>query len=161
MENELSRVVNALPGFVWRADPDGSVDFLNQRWCDYTGVSLEDACGSGWQTAIHPDDASRLLDYWRSLLESGPPGEFEARLRRFDRTFRCVLIRAVLVRHVTGNLVKWFGQKTGIEDRERVEDLLAGEKRLLEMVAGGHSMSGILEALCQLVESTASGCYCS
>ena len=81
MENELSRVVNALPGFVWSAAPDGSVDFLNQRWCDYTGVSLEDACGSGWQTAIHPDDAARLLDYWRSLLESGQPGEFEARLR--------------------------------------------------------------------------------
>jgi len=77
MENELGRVVNALPGFVWSAAPDGSVDFLNQRWCDYTGVSLEGARGSGWQTAIHPDDAAQLLDYWRSLLESGQPGEFE------------------------------------------------------------------------------------
>ena len=161
MENELSRVVNALPGFVWSAAPDGSVDFLNQRWCDYTGVSLEDACGSGWQTAIHPDDAARLLDYWRSLLESGQPGEFEARLRRFDGTFRWFLIRAVPLRDATGNLVKWYGQHTDIEDRKRAEAMLAGEKRLLEMVAGSHSMSGILEALCQLVESTASGCYCS
>src|SRR5258705_1100813 len=161
MENELSRVVNALPGFVWSAAPDGSVDFLNQRWCDYTGVSLEDACGSGWQTAIHPDDAARLQDYWRSLLESGQPGEFEARLRRFDGTFRWFLIRAVPLRDEAGHLVKWYGQNTDIEDRKRAESLLAGEKRLLEMVAGGHSMSGILKALCQLVESTASGCYCS
>src|SRR6266446_3730755 len=161
MENELSRVVNALPGFVWSAAADGSVDFLNQRWCDYTGVSLEGARGSGWQTAIHPDDAAQLLDYWRSLLESGQPGDFEARLRRFDGTFRWFLIRAVPLRDATGNLVKWYGQNTDIEDRKRAEALLAGEKRLLEMVAGGHSMSGILEALCQLVESTASGCYCS
>src|SRR3989442_117300 len=161
MENEFSRVVNALPGFVWSAAPDGSVDFLNQRWCDYTGVSLEDACGSGWHTAIHPDDAAQLLDYWRSLLESGQPGEFEARLRRFDGMFRWFLIRAVPLRDEAGHLVKWYGQNTDIEDRKRAEALLAGEKRCLEMVAGGHSMSGILEALCQLVESTASGCYCS
>ncbi len=161
MENELSRVVNALPGFVWSAAPDGSVDFLNQRWCDYTGVRLEDACGSGWQTAIHPDDVARLVEYWRSLLETGQPGEFEARLRRCDGTFRWFLIRAVPLRDEAGHLMKWYGQNTDIEDRKRAEALLAGEKRFLEMVAGGHSMSGILEALCQLVESTASGCYCS
>jgi PAS domain S-box-containing protein len=161
MKNELSHVVNAIPGFVWSAAPDGSVDFLNQPWCDYTGVSLEDAHGSGWHTAIHPDDAARLLDYWRSLLESGQPGEFEARLRRFDGTFRWFLIRAVPLRDEAGDLVKWYGQNTDIEDRKRAEALLAGERRLLEMVARGDPRQDVLEALCLLVESTAGGCYCS
>src|SRR5262245_27804919 len=128
MDNELSRVVDAIPGFVWSAVPDGSVDFVNQRWCDYTGVSLQDACGSGWQTAIHPDDAERLLDDWRSLLKSGRPGELEARLRRFDGTFRWFLIRTVPLHDETGHLVKWYGQNTDIEDRKRAEALLAGEK---------------------------------
>jgi PAS domain S-box-containing protein len=161
MENELIRVVNAIPGFVWSAAPDGSVDLLSQRWCDYTGVGLEDARGSGWQTAIHPDDAARLRDDWRSLLESGQPGQFEARLRRFDGTFRWFLISAVPLRDETGRLVKWYGQNTDIDDRKRAEDLLAKEKRLLEMVAGGGSLTVVLEALCHLVEDAASGSYCS
>ncbi len=161
METELSRVVNAIPGFVWSAAPDGRVDFLNQRWCDYTGVSLEDARGWGWQAAIHPDDVDRVLDYWRSLLESGRPGEFEARLRRFDGTFRWFLVSAVPLRDQTGILVKWYGQNADIEDRKRAEALLAGQKRFLEMVAGGCSLTAVLEALCKLVEDAASGSHCS
>ena len=54
MENELSRVVDALPGLVWTALPDGHVDFLNQRWCEYTGLSIDEAYGRGWQTADPP-----------------------------------------------------------------------------------------------------------
>ncbi|HXN49258.1 MAG TPA: PAS domain S-box protein, partial [Bryobacteraceae bacterium] len=161
MENELNRVVNAIPGFVWSATPDGSVDFLNQRWCDYTGVSLEDGLGAAWQTAIHPDDSARLLEHWRSLVECGQPGEIEVRIRRFDATFRWFLIRAVPLRDETGRVVKWYGQNTDIEDRKRAESLLAGEKRLLEMVAKGCSLTAVLEALCGLVEAAASGCTCS
>jgi len=161
MENDLTCVVNAIPGFVWSAAPDGSVDFLSQRWCDYTGASLEDACGSGWQTAIHPDDAARLLGDWRSLLKSGQAGQFEARLRRFDGTFRWFLISAVPLHDETGNIVKWYGQNTDIDDRKRAEALLAAEKRLLEMVAGGCPLTAVLEALCELVEDAVSGSYCS
>ena len=160
MENDLSSIVNLLPGPVWSTTRDGGVYFLNQR-CDRTGVKFESASGMGWQTAIHPDDADRLLEYWRSLSKSGQPGEIEVRLRRFDGTFRWFLIRAVPQCDEAGHPVKWYGQNTDIEDRKQAESLLAGEKRLLEMVAGGHSLLGILETLCQLVESTASGCYCS
>ena len=56
MENELSRVVDALPGLVWTALADGHIDFFNQRCCEYTGVSVDEASGQGWQTAIHPED---------------------------------------------------------------------------------------------------------
>ena len=160
-EGRLRTIIDTIPGFVWSAAPDGSVDFLNQRWCDYTGVSMEDACGSGWQAAVHPDDADRLAHYQRSLQESGSAGESEGRFRRFDGTFRWFLIKAVPLREEAGHLVKWYGQNTDIEDRKQAETLLAGEKRLLEMMASDCPLAVILEALCELVEATAGGCHCS
>jgi PAS domain S-box-containing protein len=295
MENELRRVVDALPGLIWTALPDGRIDFVNQRWCEYSHLGVDEAHGGGWQTAIHPVDLPGLLERWRSILVSGEPGEMEARLRRFDGEYRWFLFRASPIADASGHLVKWCGTGTDIEDRKRAEEilnapwwlqasarehhfrsvadniealaalvtpagqvelvnrqaleyfgvtleelkcraiadivhpddilpvraawrqafeagrpydveerlrradgvyrwfhtrgfplrdtqgrillwylikrdvddlkrsetLLAGEKRLLEMVASCHSMSEILEAICRLVESTASGCYCS
>src|SRR3984893_12810112 len=287
MENQLSGVVDALPGLVWTALPNGHIDFLNQRWYEYTGLSVDEAYGQGWQTAIHPEDLPELLERWQSILASGEPGEMEARLRRFDGEYRWFLFRTCPSADASGQVVKWCGINTDIEDRRRAEEalraregrfrlivdglpalvtlrtpagalefanryyleyfgatldelkgwawadnfhpddeahvlgagrgsvetglpcdiecrrrradgvyrwfhlcgiplrdsdghivlwyllqtdineqkraeaLLANEKRLLEMVARGHSMSEILKALCQLVESTVSGCYCS
>src|SRR3977135_3452603 len=295
MENQLSRVVDALPGLVWTALPDGHINFLNQRWCEYTGLSVDQAYGWGWQRAIHPEALPELLERWRSILASGESREMEARLRRFDGEYRWFLFRTCPLVDASGQVVKWCGMNTDIEDRRRSEEtqrahwwlssfarehhfrsigddipgpaylitpageveivnrqgleyfgatleelkgraiadtlhpddradvvaawrravesghpydvearlrradgiyrwfhthgfplrdtdgrivlwyllqtdvddrkraeaLLAGEKRLLELVAGGHSTSGILEALCHLIESTASGCYCS
>jgi len=161
MKDELRQAIDTIPGFVWSALPDGSVDFLNQRWCDYTGVSLQDACGQGWRSAIHPEDLPQLADYWSSLLKSREPGEVEARLRRSDGTFRWFLIRAVPLYDESGRVVKWYGQNTDIEDRKRAETLLAGEKRLLEMVALGSELPTVLNALCTLVNDASSGCHCS
>jgi PAS domain S-box-containing protein len=159
-EQQLRTIIDAIPGFVWSATPDGNIDFLNHRWCEYTGGSMTDACGSGWQEAIHPDDADRLPAYWRSLLDSGDAGEFEARLRRFDGSFRWFLIRTVPLRDESGNIVKWYGQNTDIQDRKQAEALLEGEKRLLEMVAGDCSLTAILEELCRLVEATSANSRC-
>jgi len=161
MENELRRVVDALPGLVWTALPDGHIDCLNRRWCEYTGLDVGEACGRRWQIAIHPDDLPALLERWRSILASGEPGEMEARLRRVDGEYRWFLSRACPLADASGQIVKWCGMTTDIEDRKRAEALLAGEKRLLEMVAGGCSLTVVLEALCELVEDAVSGCYCS
>jgi PAS domain S-box-containing protein len=165
MENDLIRVVDAvfdaLPGLVWTALPDGRVDFFNRRWCEYTGLDVDHALGLGWQTATHPEDLPQLLERWRSILASGGPGEMEARLQRFDGVYRWFLFHLSPVSDSSGHLIKWCGINNDIEERKRAEALLAGEKRLLEMVAGGRSMPVILKALCQLVESTASGCCCS
>ena len=161
MNDEFRQAVDTIPGFVWSARPDGSVDFLNQRWCDYTGVSLEDASGHGWRSAIHPEDLPALVDYWSSLLNGREPGEFEARLRRSDGTFRWFLIRAMPLCDDGGRVVKWYGQHTDIEDRKRAETLLAGEKRLLEMVALGFELPIVLDALCTVVNQASSGCHCS
>jgi PAS domain S-box-containing protein len=93
MESDLNRVVDLLPGLVWTALPDGQADFLNQRWCEYTGLSIVEACGEGWQTAIHPDDLPGLLNRWRSILASKVSAEMEARLRRSDGEYRWFLFR--------------------------------------------------------------------
>ena len=307
MENELSRLVDGLPGLVWTALPDGQIDFLNQRWCEYTGLGLEEANGRGWQTAIHAEDRAELLKHWRSVvtcrvatglasgLAGGEPRELEARVRRFDGeyghflfricpladasgqvvkgcgiatmmvqrrgaeearseewrfsssaseshfrsiadsipalialmtpsgsvesvnrhaleyfgatleelkgwaagdtvhpddlsrvigawmrsvetgkpydiehrirradgVYRWFHARGLPLRDTEGRIARWCVQMTDIDDWRRTESLLAGEKRLLEMVAGGQALSEILEALCKLVESTARGCYCS
>src|SRR5580700_3024398 len=75
-------VVDAIPMLAWSAHADGSADFFNQRWLDYTGLSAEEARDWGWIVALHPDDLNGPVDYWRSVVDSGEPGEMEARLRR-------------------------------------------------------------------------------
>ncbi len=295
MENELSRVVDALPGLVWTALPDGQIDFLNQYWREFTGQCIDEASGRGWLAAVHPDDVPELNERWQSMLVAGRSGEMEMRLRRFDGDYRWFLLRAAPLADASGQIIKWCGVNTEIEehrraqetsharwwlwppareqhfravvddlpahaihltpagkidyvnrqvleyfgathgemqgrelgdlvhpddlpaitatfrkatetgrfddvesrlrrvdgvyrwfrtrgfplqdaqdrivlwyllrsdvdDRKRAEALLSGEKRLLEMVASGQAMPEILKALCQLVESTTAGCYCS
>jgi PAS domain S-box-containing protein len=95
MESELRRVVDALPGLVWTALPNGHIDFLNQRWCEYTGLGVAEACGQGWQSAILPKDLLEFLERWRSTLVSCESGEIEARLQRFDGEYRWFLFRCV------------------------------------------------------------------
>jgi formate hydrogenlyase transcriptional activator len=154
-------VVDAIPTLAWSARSDGSADFFNQRWLEYTGLATEQARDWGWTVALHPDDVNGLVDYWRSVLDSGEPGEMEARLRRFDGVYRWFLFRATPSFDADGRVVKWFGTNTDIEDRKRGECLLAGENLVLEMTARGGSLESILEALCRVVEQTASGCLCS
>src|SRR6266403_2177378 len=160
-EAVLRRIIDTIPSLAWCNLPDGSNEFLNQRWYDYTGLSPEEAHGWGWKAAIHPEDLPMLMQKWEALLEADNPGECEVRLRRSDGVFRSFLFRVEPLRDETCEVVRWYGTATDIEDRKRAEDLAGGEKRLLEMVTSGHSMQGILEALCQFVESMTSGCYCS
>jgi len=154
-------VVDTIPALAWSARADGSADFFNQRWLDYTGLSAEQARDWGWTVAVHPDDLNALVDYWRSVLASGEPGEIEGRLRQFDGEYRWFLFRATPSFDSDARIVKWFGTNTDIQDRKRAECLLAGENRVLEMTAQGNSLESILEALCQVVEENASGCLCS
>ena len=90
--NDL-RVVNAIPAHIWRSAPDGAVQFVNQQWMDYTGLSQENSQGWGWVSVIHHDDRPRLLDTWRGVLEAGQSKEAEARFRRFDGEYQWFLIR--------------------------------------------------------------------
>lgn len=122
VQNELSRVVDALPGLVWTALPDGQIDFLNERWREYTGLSVGEACGRGWHVAIHPDDLPKLLERLGFILASGQPGEIEARLRRFDGIYRWFLFRFCPLADPSGQVVKWCGIASDIEDRKLTEE---------------------------------------
>ncbi len=134
MENELSRTVDALPGLVWTAFPDGRAEFVNRRWCEYTGLSVDEASGEGWQTAVHPDDRPALLESWRTIVASGEPGEAEARMQRFDGAYRWFLCRASPITDAAGKVVKWCGINTDIEDRKRAEDALRAHEQRFRLI---------------------------
>jgi len=121
-EGDLRSIIDAIPTLAWSAGPDGSADFLNRRWLDYTGLSEKQAQGWGWGTAIHPDDVEGLVKHWQSALASGMPVEAEARMRRFDSAYRWFLFLANPLRDELGKIVKWYGTNVDIEDRKRVED---------------------------------------
>jgi formate hydrogenlyase transcriptional activator len=148
--------VDAIPTLAWSARPDGSAEFLNRRWLDYTGLSAEEASDWGWIAALHTEDRDRLMDFWRHLLDSGEAGEIEARLRRYDGDYRWFLFRVEPVRDNHGGILKWYGANTDIEDRKRAEALLAAEKRTLEMIASGACLADILERLCETIDAQAS-----
>lgn len=161
VETELSRVVDVLPDLIWTARADGSVEFLNQRWFDYTGMLREDALGTGWTSRVHPADAAPLAAYWHGLLQAGQAGRFEARLRGADGRYRWFLIRAVPLLDSAGGILRWYGQNTDIEDRKQAELLLASEKQLLGLMASGSPLAHILAALGTLVATTVEAAACS
>ena len=137
METELSRVVDALPGFVWTARPDGYCDFVSQRWCEFTGLRVEHAIGWGWEIAIHPDDRPRLDAQFRAILTARQPAEMEGRLRRFDGEFRLFSFRIAPVTDGAGRLIKWCGVNTDVEDRRRAEDSARALEQQFQMVVDG------------------------
>jgi len=149
------KIVDAIPTLVWCAQPGGANVFLNRRWRDYTGLSVEEGLGWGWKTAIHPDDLGGLTGKWQTLLAKGEPGESEVRLRRLDGLYRWFLFRVEPLRDDTGQVVQWYGTATDIEDRKRAESLRAAEKRTLEMIADGASLKDILDELCSSIDAQA------
>jgi PAS domain S-box-containing protein len=118
---DLRHAMDAIPQLVWSAFPDGSVEFCNRRWLEYTGLAAEQAQGWGWKTAIHPEDAAELVASWNRVLAEGVPGEAEARMRKTDGTFRWFLIRAAPMLNDQGRIVRWYGTNTDIEERKRAE----------------------------------------
>jgi formate hydrogenlyase transcriptional activator len=133
-EDKYRVMVDTIPTLVWCTLPDGSNEFHNQRWHDYSGLPEGEENGWGWKVSYHPEDLEQLLDKFRALLASGEPGEFEARLRRFDGEYRWFLIRAVPRRDETGKVVNWYGSSTDIEDRKRAEEKLREDERELRRI---------------------------
>lgn len=125
-EEAKGAIVNAIPILAWSTTPDGSADFFNQRWLEYTGLSEEQVKGWGWQVTIHPDDVERLVDRWKLSVASGSAtaAGAEARMRRFDGAYRWFLFRASPLRDESGNVLKWYGTSTDIDDRKRAEATL-------------------------------------
>ncbi|MBV8049944.1 MAG: PAS domain-containing protein, partial [Acidobacteriaceae bacterium] len=123
-ERNLVAIINTIPTAAWTTRADGYCDFLNQVWLDHTGMSAEQAQGWRWAEAIHPDDHAQLVKDWQSSLDSGIPVDTEARIRRFDGSYRWFLIRGNPLRDESGNIVKWYGTCVDIEGRKRWEQIL-------------------------------------
>ena len=137
-EDKLWHVIDTIPTLAWCNLPDGTNEFLNKNWHEYTGLSPEASHGWGWQAAFHPDDLPALMEKWNRMLISGEPDEIESRLRRYDGLYRWFLIRAEPFRDDTGKIVRWYGTSTDIDDRKRTE----GELRRSEaFLAEGQRLS--------------------
>ena len=123
-EHRIHRIINTVPGLHWSARPDGWVDFINQRWLDYTGMKLEQAVGWGWTPAYHPDEIEEVKVTWRTALAEGKPLEMETRLRRFDGEYRWFLERVFPLFDSAGQIVGWYGSDIDIHDRKLAEEAL-------------------------------------
>ncbi|HEX6483989.1 MAG TPA: PAS domain-containing sensor histidine kinase, partial [Ktedonobacteraceae bacterium] len=135
-EREIHALIDAIPQLVWTGRPDGYVDYCNQRWCDYTGMSTEQAQGDGWMQCMHPDDWQRVLALWQSAVQAGRPYEVEERLRQ-DTTgeYRWFLVRAVPFTDAQGQIVKYVGTCTDIEEQKRAEQRLKASEENWRVLA--------------------------
>jgi len=132
-ERELRDVVDTIPAIVWSALPDGSNAYVNSRFVEYSGMSAEHLAGSGWHAATHPDDLQRHERKWLACVRTGEVFEDEVRFRRADGQYRWHLQRGVPLRDEEGNILKWYGVLTDIEDRKRAEEALQrSEHHLVE-----------------------------
>ena len=116
-------LAEAIPQIIWTARPDGSLDYYNERWYEYTGMTLEETEGWGWQAVLHPDDVEFCVEHWKHCVETGEVYEIEYRFRRAsDSQYRWHLGRALPLRDEGGEIIKWFGTSTDIDDRKRAEE---------------------------------------
>ena len=124
-EQRYRFLADAMPQIVWGTRPDGSNDYFNRRWHDYTGLDFQAASGWGWQSVLHPDDLPACLDRWQRSLKTGEPYEVEYRLRRAaDGMFRWHLGRGLPMRDESGEIDHWIGTCTDIDDQKRAEEAL-------------------------------------
>jgi PAS domain S-box-containing protein len=128
-------LIEAIPQIVWTSTADGSVEFFNQRWYDYSRLSVAQSLDMGWQIMVHPDDVQHCLERWTAAVHNGDSYEVEYRLRRgSDNSYRWHLGRALPLRDRSGAIIKWFGTCTDIDDRKRAEEALRESKEQLSTI---------------------------
>ena len=123
-EAAFRTLADSVPQMVWMCTPDGLNVYFNQRWVDYTGLSLAESYGSGWNTPFHPDDRQPAWNAWNRATETGETYRVESRLRAADGSYRWFLMRGMPLRDAAGRIVKWFGTCTDIDDLKRGEETL-------------------------------------
>ncbi len=132
-EQEFRSLAEAVPQLVWAARPDGWNIYFNQQWMDYTGLTLEEGYGYSWGALFHPDDEQRAWEAWQRATQHREPYELECRLRRADGAYRWWLIRGVPIFNTNGDIQKWFGTCTDIEDLKQGEQALQENAKRLRL----------------------------
>jgi two-component system, sensor histidine kinase len=123
-EAKFRTLAHLVPQLVWMCTPDGLNVYFNQRWVDYTGLTLEESYGKGWNTPFHPDDKQRAWDAWNRAVATGEPYRVESRLRAADGSYRWFLMLGLPLQDGSGNIATWFGTCTDIEELKRAEESL-------------------------------------
>ncbi|HSN89779.1 MAG TPA: ATP-binding protein [Anaeromyxobacteraceae bacterium] len=116
------QLAEAIPQIVWTTDAQGQANWFNRHFAEYTGLGADAGRGPGWLGAVHPDDAPRAAERWAASVASAEPYEIEHRLRRADGVYRWHLTRAAPLRSSDGQVVKWFGTSTDIDDQKRAQE---------------------------------------
>jgi PAS domain S-box-containing protein len=141
-ELELRLLAESMPQIVWITEPDGMNIYFNHQWVEYTGLSLEESYGHGWNKPFHPDDQQRAWIAWQNATQHGATYSLECRLCRADGEYQWWLIRGVPVLDANGTIIKWFGTCTDIEELKQKERELFQTKAILQG-AMDQSLAGI------------------
>jgi len=135
-EARFRQLADSMPQIVWTAGPDGSVDYLNERWYEFTGKGRDVFGDVEWERVLHPDDVRQCHEQWYASVSSGEPFQIESRF--WDRRNSCwcwFMIRALPVRDSSGAIIKWFGTSTDIDEQKRAQDELRRANQDLEQFA--------------------------
>jgi two-component system CheB/CheR fusion protein len=120
-EHRFRTLAEAMPQLVWTGFPDGSRDYFNSKWADFTGVPVEELLGMRWRETLHPQDRDRIQAQWSAALKGEVPYDLEYRIRHVDGSYHWFKVRATALRDGAGNIVKWLGTCTDIEDQKQIE----------------------------------------
>ena len=131
-EKQLREVIETIPAMAWTSSSDGSIEFVNKRWQEYTGMSAQESASFGWKRAFHPKDLDRYVERRRTSLGSADSLEDEVRIRcGKNGEYRWFLSRAVPLRDEQGNIIRWYGTTTDIHDRKQAVERLQVENVVL------------------------------
>src|ERR1700739_1627647 len=154
-EQRFRDAIETMPAMAFITRSNGYCTFVNRGWIEFTGLSVDQTAGSGWQAALHPDDLSRVVNKWRASLASGEPLEHELRVRRVtDGTYRWFLMRAAPLRDKRGKILKWCGAATDIDDRQRAEQLQANLAHISRVNTMGELVASISHELAQPITAS-------
>ncbi len=161
-EEEFHSLAEAMPQLVWIARADGWNIYFNQHWMDYTGLTLEESLGRGWNKPFHPDDRQRGWDAWRNAVATTGIYMVESRLRRADGEYRWWLLRGVPLQDAGGNILKWFGTCTDIHDLKMAElDIFRANSELRESERRFTDLLGNVELVSMMLDREARITYCN
>jgi PAS domain S-box-containing protein len=131
-QSQFRTLANSIPQLAWMARADGYIYWYNQNWYEYTGTTLEQMEGWGWQMVHDPNELPRVMEKWPEAIHTGIPFEMEFPLKRKDGVFRWFLTRAIPVKNDLGKITGWIGSNTDVDEQKNVIDSLQSEKHLRE-----------------------------